>query len=102
MTSITPFPTPTDPNLARLVQQAKNDLATRLGIPSEQIELVEYKSVVWPDGSLGCPTPGMAYTQVMVDGFLIRFLAQGKLFNYHGGGQRPPFLCEYPSQELLP
>ncbi len=102
MNNVTPFPTPNDPNLARLVQQARDDLAKRLGIPSDQIELFEYKSVQWPDGSLGCPTPGMEYTQVMVDGFLIRFLAQGKLFNYHGGGQRPPFLCENPSQELFP
>ncbi len=102
MKNITPIPTPTDPNLARLVQLARDDLAARLGIPSEQIALVEYKSVEWPDGSLGCPAPGMEYTQVMVDGLLIRFQAQGKLFNYHSGGQRPPFLCENPSGEVLP
>ncbi len=102
MKTVTPIPTPTDPNLASLIQGARDDLAKRLGIPSEQIDLVVYKSVEWPDGSLGCPQPCMFYTQVMVDGMLIRFQVQGKLYEYHSGGQRPPFLCENPSDNVIP
>ncbi len=102
MKNATPYPTPIDPYSAWLVQQARDDLAKRLGIPSEQTDLVEYKSVEWPDGSLGCPKPGMLYTQVMVDGLLMRFQAQGKLYDYHSGGQRPPFLCENPSDPANP
>lgn len=79
------------------VLQAKEDLADRLKVETEQIELVEFKAVVWPDSSLGCPQPGMAYTQVQREGYLISLRFEGKLFDYHGGGNRAPFLCENTS-----
>jgi hypothetical protein len=86
-----------DPALRPLVATAVNDLARRLGVDPAAITIVEARSVVWPDGSLGCPRPGMAYTQVQQDGALIRLRAQGRDFNYHSGGSRPVFLCETPS-----
>jgi hypothetical protein len=73
-----------------------------LSISSQNIDLLEIAAVQWPDGSLGCPQPGMAYTQVMVDGMLIRFQAEGKLYEYHSGGSRPPFLCENPANPPAP
>jgi hypothetical protein len=90
----TPIPTPFDPGLQKFVTQAKEDLAKRLSIPMDQIELVELQSVVWPDKGLGCPQPGMVYPQVQVDGLLIRFSVGGRIYEYHGGGSRPPFLCK--------
>ncbi len=90
----TPGPTPLEPSLQRYVLQAKEDLARRTGIPVDQITVVEVQPVTWPDGSLGCPQPGMAYTQVMVDGLLIRLRVGGRDYAYHSGGSRPPFLCE--------
>ena len=90
------LPTPDDPQLQKMVEQVKADLAGRLSIPVEQVALIELKSVSWPDGSLGCPQPGMAYTQVMVDGLLIRLHAAGNFYEFHSGGQRAPFLCENP------
>ncbi len=89
-----PIPTPFDPSMEKTVTQAKDDLAQRLAIDPGQIVLVEAASVTWPDGSLGCPQPGMAYTQVQVDGLLIRFSAGGRIYEYHGGGGRAPFLCQ--------
>jgi hypothetical protein len=89
-----PIPTPLDPTLQKIVAQAQEDLAGRLRIDSSQVELVDVQSVVWPDGSLGCPQPGMAYIQVQVDGLLIRFKAGDSVYEYHSGGARPPFLCE--------
>lgn len=77
-----------------LVRQAKSDLAQRLDVPVGDIELIQFEAVVWPDASLGCPQPGMAYTQVPRDGYRIRLRFEGKLFDYHGGGSRAPFLCE--------
>jgi hypothetical protein len=77
-----------------LLSYAKNDLAQRLGIPLEQIELVSMEEVTWPDASLGCPQPGMLYKQVQVDGTLIRLDVAGKVYEYHSGGVTDPFLCE--------
>ena len=88
------IPTPLDPALEKVVMQAKEDLSRRLSIPADQIELMEVQSVVWPDKGLGCPRPGMVYPQVRVDGLFMQFRAGGRLYEYHSGGGRPPFLCE--------
>jgi hypothetical protein len=93
-----PIPEPTDPGRARLVRQAREDLAKRLSSPAEEILLVELSAVVWPDGSLGCPRPGVEYPQVEREGSLIRLRVGKKLYRYHSGGGRAPFLCETPKK----
>jgi hypothetical protein len=95
-------PMPIDPIHQPLVDFTVQDLATRLGIDPTTIEPLEARSVVWPDGALGCPTPGMAYIQVQVEGALVRLRVDGKLYEYHTGGTRPPFLCEQPAPEPPP
>lgn len=90
---------PASAGLESLVVQAVEDLAQRLGIDPDQIELVEAEAVVWPDGGLGCPQPGMAYIQVQRDGALIRLAAGGRIYNYHSGGGQSPFLCEQPTAQ---
>lgn len=87
-----PTPTPATPD-SDLVAQAKADLATRLGIDVAQVTVVSSTAVTWPDGSLGCPKPGMFYTQALVDGTRTILEAGGTRYNYHSGGGRAPFLC---------
>ncbi|MCL1600378.1 MAG: hypothetical protein M3112_02425, partial [Actinomycetia bacterium] len=82
-----------DPNLADLVALASADLMERLSVTLDDIVVVSAESVVWPDGSLGCPIPDMRYTQVQVDGAKIVLSVDGSLYNYHSGGNRGPFLC---------
>jgi hypothetical protein len=86
-----------DPALRPLVDAAIADLSRRLSIDPGAITLIEARTMVWPDGGLGCPRPGMMYTQMQQDGALIRLRAQGQEFAYHSGGSRPPFLCERAS-----
>jgi hypothetical protein len=93
---------PLDPALAGLVAGARADLAKRRGVALDAIEVVEARSVTWPDPGLGCPQPGMAYRQVPVDGVLICLRVDGMIFNYHGGGGRAPFLCEQPADDTVP
>jgi hypothetical protein len=85
--------TPIDPSMP-LVTAAVDDLAGRLGIDPDAVTVVDARSVTWPDGSLGCPEPGMMYTQVLVDGTLVVLEAGGSRYEYHGGD--PLFLCEHP------
>ena len=87
-------PTPLDPPLQAMVSQVKADLAQRLSIDISKIELVEMSTVTWPDSSLGCPKPGMAYAQVMVDGLRIRVKAGDQVYEYHSGGSKPAFFCK--------
>lgn len=91
-----------EPGLETLVAQAKADLAERLSISVDEIDLLEARSVVWPDGSLGCPQPGMAYKQVPQEGALIRLAAGGQSYDYHVGGSRGLFLCEQKLQITKP
>ena len=83
-----------DPAMEPLIQMARADLAGRLGVAEDEIEVLEARAVVWPDASLGCPQPGMAYIQIPFDGGLIRLEAAGLEYNYHTGGGEGPFLCE--------
>lgn len=83
-----------------LVKAAKADLAERLGIEQEEIEVVSVEEVTWRDGSIGCPEPGMAYTQALVNGTRILLEAEGQTYHYHSGRGAAPFLCENPQEPL--
>ncbi len=93
----TPTPTPSSSEAEQIVLQAKQDLAKQLAISIDQITLVEVREITWPDSSLGCPQPGMMYLQVLIDGYLIRLRAGERIYEYHSGGNRPPFLCQTKS-----
>lgn len=73
---------------------AREDLARRLNLAPEAIEVLEVELRTWPDASLGCPLPGMAYAQVVQEGLLIRLQAESQIYNYHSGGTSDPFLCD--------
>jgi hypothetical protein len=77
----------------RLLEAAKADLAQRLSIAADQIEVVKVEAVMWRDGSLGCPKPGMNYTQAVVPGFQIILSTGGQEYDYHADQERA-FLCE--------
>jgi len=97
-----PSPNPLDSSENKLLVYAKEDLARRLGIPLDQIKLVSMEQVTWRDGSLGCPQPGMQYTQALVNGTLIILSVDDQLYQYHSGKGGMPFLCEYQPQPPLP
>ena len=97
---MTPVPSaaPTNPAMQQAVTIAKADLAKRLSISPDQIELVSVEAVTWSNGSLGCPQPGIMYTQSLVDGLRIQLRAGSRVYEYHSGGSRLPFLCEKPGR----
>lgn len=80
-----------------LVQQAKGDLAKRLDVPIEDVELIKYEPVVWSDASLGCPKPGMVYAQVVSPGYLVVLKADDQEYEYHAGKGAEVFYCENPT-----
>ncbi len=80
--------------LSPVVERARADLATRLGVEESVIEVVSAELVTWSDGSLGCPQPGMMYTQALVEGSRVVLGSEGTLYPYHAGPDGEPFLCE--------
>lgn len=86
-------------DLSREVDMATADLASRLGMGDADIVVFSAESVVWRDGSLGCPVEGRAYTQALVqDGYRIILTANGENHYFHGAGTGDPFLCEDPQE----
>jgi hypothetical protein len=72
------------------------DLAHRLGVDADAIVVISQEEVTWRDGSMGCPQPGMRYTQALINGYRIVLAHAGREYHYHGGRTRGPFLCEPP------
>ena len=91
-----------DPGLQPFITMAVADLAARLDIDPADITPLSGVLVVWPNGALGCPRPGMQYTQVPVDGSVIELGAGGRVYRYHTGGSTTPFLCDQPLTEMPP
>jgi hypothetical protein len=84
-----------------VVELARIDLAQRLSIPVETIEVVRVEAVEWPDASLGCPEEGLAYAQVISPGFWIVLEVLGNPYTYHSGLDKP-FLCTTNTAGILP
>jgi hypothetical protein len=83
---------PTDPILAQLVAQSRADLARRLVLSVDSVQLIRAAAVDWPDSSLGCPRPGLMYAQMVTPGYLIVLGANGKEYEYHAD-RRSASLC---------
>lgn len=72
------------------------DAARQTGIGEDEIEVLRAESITWNDGSLGCPEPGMMYTQALVDGYRVVVDADGRELDYRvdsSGGFR---ICDSP------
>ena len=95
-TEVTTMPT-TEPGQLPIVAPARVDLAERLGVEPHEIEVVMAERVTWPDGSLGCPEPGVSYTQALVEGSKVVLGHAERVYLYHAGTDDQPFLC--PSEE---
>lgn len=85
------------PEIDPAAQPAVTDLATRLDIDESSIVVVSVEEVTWSDGSIGCPEPGMMYTQALVNGSLVILEADGTRYEYHAGAGHDPFYCENPT-----
>ena len=71
---------------ASVVDPVVAEVARLAGVPVDQVVVVSAEAVTFPDGSLGCPQPGMVYTQALVDGYKIVAEAGGKTYDYRGTG----------------
>ena len=78
---------------SEIVQTAIADLRTRIDAPDGDITVVSVEEIEWRDGSIGCPQPGMSYTQALVNGTKIVLRLDGFPYDYHQGGSRPVFYC---------
>ncbi len=91
-----------EPNLLRIVELAKADLAQHLSVSAEQIQFTESQTVRWPDTSLGCALPGMSYINGIIPGYWISLQVKDQRYIYHSDQQDRVILCAGPSEEIKP
>jgi hypothetical protein len=88
-----PTPQPAGGAPAQLVEQARQDLARRLGVSAAQIAVGETKPMTWSSLALGCPAPGRAYAAVETPGFQVVLTAFGQRHTYHANASSTFVLC---------
>jgi hypothetical protein len=90
------LPTSEDDLLA-LAREARSALAEQLGVSEEEIAITGAAAVTWNDGSIGCPQPGMSYTQALIDGARVTLLHDDTTYSYHQS-RDGLFLCDEPAE----
>jgi hypothetical protein len=71
------------PEQQEAADKAKTILADELKVDPDAVTILEVKHVTWRDGSLGCPKPGMMYTQVITPGYLVKAEVDGEIHMVH-------------------
>ena len=84
---------PVPMNLNGQIAFAKTDLAQRLDIPPGSVKLSGARQVTWRSGALGCPRPGMNYTEALVPGSVIYLQVDNVVHAYHAKVASKPFYC---------
>jgi hypothetical protein len=84
---------PTVSSLASMTESALADAAKRTGLKRADLKVLSVEAVIWSDGSLGCPEPGMQYTQALVPGYRVRIQAGTQVLDYHAGRSGQPVYC---------
>lgn len=79
-----------------MIQLAVADLASRLGVPEFTVDVLDARWVTWRDGAVGCPQPGVAYSQAEVPGALIVLRVGESSYRYHAADTGPLVYCETP------
>jgi hypothetical protein len=78
-----------------VMDAVRADLSARTGIDASGATVVTAEAVAWPDGSLGCPQPGVMYIQVVTPGYHVVLSLEGTTYDYRVAGEGSVIrLCE--------
>src|SRR5262245_25196267 len=68
----TPQPSPAESQIPEaILEPILKEAAKLANVLRQQLQIVRAEAVVWNDGSLGCPEPGMQYTQALASGYWV-------------------------------
>ena len=96
MAPSTPSGAVPDDLLADVLAQA----ADRAGVDASEARIVTAEAVTWSDGSLGCPEPGMAYTQALVPGYRVVVEVEGVERHFHASESGDFRACDDPQPPI--
>ena len=81
------------PDQQQAVAAAMQDAAAHLGVAASDLSVQQVEEREWGDSSLGCPQPGLLYSQVVTPGFLVVINSRGKQLEYHSDTRGRVVLC---------
>jgi hypothetical protein len=79
---------------ASLLEDIRADLAERSGAARDDMVVIRDQAVTWSDGSLGCPQPGVFYTQALVPGYWVILQVGEVEYDYRASDRGYFVLCE--------
>ncbi len=92
-----PLPSPSNGSAGavpdEILQAAIADAARETGVDPSTITVTSAVPETWTSGALGCPEPGVLYTQALVPGYRIKLDAGGKQLEYHASESGTVKLC---------
>ena len=83
-----------------LLESIIADAAERAGVEPGEIQVLAAEAVTWNDGSIGCPEPGMMYTQALVPGYRVLLGAGGEELAFHATESGDFRFCADPQPPL--
>lgn len=83
-----------------LLDRILADAEDRTGVSADEIVVTMAQETEWSDGSLGCPEPGMMYTQAIEPGYHLILDADGEDLDYRATVRGLFRLCEDPEAPL--
>ena len=84
---------PISPQAQPAVDAALQAAAARLGVPRDQLRVVQVQEREWSDASLGCPQPGQLYAQVITPGYLVTIEGAGRRVEVHTDTRGRAVIC---------
>jgi hypothetical protein len=100
---VAPTETPIPPASASeaAIAAALAHLAQDLGVAEQDIRVQSVEAVDWPDSSLGCPQPGMAYAQFITPGYRVLLEVDGQAYEMHTDSRQSAVLCEEEGSTVI-
>ena len=93
---------PTGEVPAAVLDRVLADATERTGVAAADMEIIRSESLIFSDGSLGCPKPDVAYTPAPVPGYRIVLEADGRSLDYRVTERGYLMLCEQSGLHLSP
>ncbi len=77
-----------------VVDEAVRTAAAYAAVAPTDVQVQQVEAREWSDASLGCPRPGLMYSQVVTPGYLIVLVAAGRVLEYHSDARGRVVLCQ--------
>lgn len=86
----------------QVAAQIKADLAQRLGVAADQIEVASTGERTWPDQGLGCAARKGLYEPAPTPGYIVVLVYAGQRYEYHADRAGRFLRCDAPAKPLGP